>query len=145
MAKSIVKASPELLNLMNQALAREMQVGIQYMWQHVQWSGVHGFAVHSELRAIAVQEMKHAEQIAERLYYLGGIPVTKPAPVFVGSNLKEMITQDVTDETGTIQLYQKIIGQARKENDETTNRLFRELLEAEEGHHDTFVTLLEGL
>lgn len=30
------KASPELLELMNRAIAREMQVSIQYMWQHIQ-------------------------------------------------------------------------------------------------------------
>ena len=27
--------------------------------------------------------MKHAETIAERLFYLGGIPTTKPNPIFV--------------------------------------------------------------
>jgi bacterioferritin len=35
--------------------------------------------------------MKHAEAIAERLYYLGEIPTTKPAPILVGTTLKEMI------------------------------------------------------
>ena len=65
---SVVKASDALLKLLNDAIAREIQVAIQYMWQHVQWGGVKGFAVHSELQSIAVAEMKHAEAIAERLY-----------------------------------------------------------------------------
>ncbi len=142
---SVVKVSPALLDLLNQAIARELQVAIQYMWQHVQWSGVKGFAVHGELKSIGIVEMKHAEAIAERLFYLGGIPTTKPSPIFVGSTLKEMIAQDVKDEANAIKLYQQIVEQARRENDETTNRLFREILQQEEDHHDTFTTLLEDL
>ena len=59
------KASKELMSLLNQSIARELQVAIQYMWQHVQWSGVKGFAVKDELKSIAIAEMKHAEAIAE--------------------------------------------------------------------------------
>jgi bacterioferritin len=143
--KPVIKASKELLNLLNDAVAREIQVSIQYMWQHVQWGGVRGFAVQDKLQSIAVEEMKHAEKIAERLYYLGGIPTTKPSPIFVGSTLKEMIAQDVKDEENAINLYKKIIDKARAENDETTNRIFREILEEEEDHHDTFSTLMEDM
>lgn len=142
---SVIKVSKELLELLNQGIAREIQVAIQYMWQHVQWGGVKGFAVHSELRSIAITEMRHAEAIAERLYYLGGIPTTKPNPIFVGTNLKEMIEQDIKDEEGAIKLYKQIVEKARKEADETTNRLFREILQQEEDHHDTFTTLMEDL
>jgi bacterioferritin len=141
----IVKVSKELLDLLNAGVAREIQVAIQYMWQHVQWGGVKGFAVKSELRSIAVAEMKHAEIIAERLYYLGGTPTTKPSPIFVGTTLKEMIEQDAKDEVNAITLYQKIIDKSRAEKDETTNRLFRQILEDEESHHDTFISLLEDL
>ena len=139
------KGSKEILDLLNQAIAREIQVSIQYMWQHVQWSGVKGFAVQDELEKIAIAEMKHAEKIAERLYYLGGIPTTKPAPIFVGESLKEMIDTDRKAEEEAIELYTKIIDVARREGDETTNHIFRDILEEEEDHHDTFTTLLEDL
>ena len=139
------KASKELLDMLNKAIAREIQVSIQYMWQHVQWIGVKGFAVHDELKSIAVTEMKHAEAIAERLFYLGGIPTTKPEPINVGKTLKEMIQQDVKDELTAIKMYKGIIEQARKEKDETTKFLFLSILKDEEGHHDTFSTLLEQL
>jgi bacterioferritin len=142
---SVVKVSPALLDMLNQAIARELQVAIQYMWQHVQWGGVKGFAVHDELKSIGIVEMKHAEAIAERLYYLGATPTTKPSPIMVGTSLKEMLMQDVKDEENAINLYRKIIDLARKENDETTNRIFREILEQEEQHHDTFTTLLEDM
>jgi bacterioferritin len=139
------KVSKELLGMLNQAIASELQVAIQYMWQHVQWGGVKGFAVQDELKSIGIAEMKHAEAIAERLYYLGGIPTTKPTPIFVGTTLKEMIQQDVKDEEGAIKLYKQIVEKARKEKDETTTFIFEGILEQEEDHHDTFTTLLEDL
>jgi bacterioferritin len=136
-------ASKELLDLLNDAIAREIQVSIQYIWQHVQWKGPEHFAVKDELKKIAIQEMKHAEIIAERLFYLGGIPTTKPSPIFVGENLKEMLEQDVKDEENAINLYKKIIEKARSEGDITTAKIFEEILKDEEEHHDTFTSLLE--
>jgi len=138
-------ASQKLLEMLNKAIARELQVSVQYMWQHVQWIGVKGFAVHDELKSIAVQEMKHAEKIAERLFYLKGTPTTKPDPIHVGNTLKEMIKQDVKDEKIAIDMYKQIIEMAEKEGDVTTAFIFREILEQEEEHHDTFTTLLEEI
>jgi len=138
-------ASKKLLDMLNDAIARELQVSIQYMWQHVQWSGVKGFAVQEELKKIAITEMKHAEAIAERLFYLGGIPTTKPTEIVVGKTLKEMIQRNVKDEENAISLYKEIIAQARSEKDETTAFLFEGILKDEEEHHDTFTTLLEDL
>jgi len=137
--------SKKLLDILNSAIARELQVAIQYMWQHVQWSGVKGFAVQDELKKIAITEMKHAETIAERLFYLGGIPTTKPEPIFVGKTLKEMIKRDIKDEENAIKLYKTIIEMAEKEGDTTTAFIFREILEDEEEHHDTFTTLHEDI
>jgi len=142
---TVRKAPKELLDLLNQAIAREIQVSVQYMWQHVLWKGVKGFAVKDVLKKIAIEEMKHAEAIAERLNYLGGIPTTRPAPIFIGDTLKEMIEQDKKDEEGAITLYKKIIDVARREGDEVTNHLFREILTDEEEHHDVFSTLLEEI
>ena len=143
--RAVTKISKGLLTKLNEAIAREIQVSVQYMWQHVQWGGVKGFAVQDKLKSIAIEEMKHAEAIAERLYYLGGIPTTKPSPIFVGTTLKEMIAQDAKDEANAIKLYKEIVERARKEGDETTNRLFREILQQEEDHHDPFTTLLEEI
>jgi bacterioferritin len=142
---AVTKASKELLDLLNEAIARELQVSIQYMWQHVLWRGVKGFAVQEELEKIAVTEMKHAEAIAERLVYLGGTPTTQPAPIGVGKNLKEMLEKNVKDEEGAITLYKQINGQARKDGDEVTARMFRKILAEEEEHHDTFTSLLEEI
>jgi bacterioferritin len=90
--------------------------------------------------------MKHAESIAERLWYISDgkvTPTTKPDPIKVGKALKEMIAQDVADEKKAIDMYRQIIKVAREEADETTALLFMEILKDEEDHHDTFTTLLE--
>ena len=137
------KPSAELLDLLNQAIAREIQVSVQYMWQHVLWKGVQGYAVKDAFKMTAISEMKHAEAIAERLSYLGGIPTTKPTPIFIGTTLKQMIETDKKDEEAAISMYEKIILVARKEGDETTESLFKKILADEEEHHDLFTSLLE--
>lgn len=142
---AVVEASEQLLELMNQAIAREIQVSIQYMWQHVLWAGAEAFAVKDELKSIAISEMRHAESIAERLFYLGEIPTTKPEPIFIGESLREMLERDAKDEEGAIRPYKQIIALARDEGDETTRRLFEEILSDGEEHHDTFTSLLEEM
>jgi bacterioferritin len=134
-----------MLDMLNKAIARELQVVVQYMWQHVMWKGVQGFAVKDELKSISIAEMKHAEAIAERLTYLGGTPTTKPEPIFVGGSLKEMLEHDKSDEEGAIKMYKQIIEMATKEGDQVTKRMFASILADEEEHHDTFSGLLEEI
>lgn len=138
-------ASEELMKMLNDALARELQVSIQYMWQHVLWRGVKGFAVKDEFKKIAIEEMKHAEAIAERITYLGGKPTTEITPIVLGDTLKEMLEQDKKDEEEAIALYKQIVRKAEEEGDITTAELFRKILEDEEEHHDVFTSLLEEL
>jgi bacterioferritin len=136
-------ASDKLKDMLNQAIAREVQVSIQYMWQHVQWGGIKHYAVTDELEDIAIAEMKHAEKIAERLWYLGGKPTTKPAPIDVGDDLWQMINNDIMAEKGAIDLYKEIIKVAEAEGDVTTKFIFEEILEEEEEHHDFFISVAE--
>lgn len=138
-------ASKELLEMLNQGVAREIQVSVQYMWQHVQWSGIAHYSVKDELKKIAIAEMKHAEAIAERLFYLGGTPTTKPDPIFVGETLKEMLSKDLRDEEGAVQLYKATVVKAESEGDITTAQIFKKILQDEEEHHDFFQSLLEGM
>jgi bacterioferritin len=137
-------ASKKLLDLLNQSIAREIQVSIQYMWQHVQWMGPEHFAVSEKFREIAIEEMKHAEKIAERLWYLGGVPTTKPSPILVGDKLWTMVDNDIKAELEAIELYKTVISVAKEEGDNTTKFIFEEILEQEEDHHDFFTSLKEG-
>jgi bacterioferritin len=136
-------ASAKLLDMLNQAIARELQVSIQYMWQHVQWKGVEHYAVDEEFKKIAIAEMKHAEKIAERLWYLGGKPTTKPNVINVGDKLVEMLNFDVEAELEAINMYKEIMDIAQKEGDVATREIFEEIEEEEEEHHDFFSSALE--
>ncbi|MHA1712622.1 MAG: ferritin-like domain-containing protein [Candidatus Ranarchaeia archaeon] len=80
------KTTGELFDLLNKAVSRELQVSIQYMLQHTKMEKMLRKvraenilldktaydAIGSMLKEFAIQEMKHASQIMERIYYLGG-------------------------------------------------------------------------
>jgi bacterioferritin len=138
----VQKASAALTELMNKAIAREIQVSVQYMWQHVMARGLESAEVSEVFEDVAVSEMKHAEKIAERLFYFDVVPTTKPDPITVGGTVKEMLEVDAKAEAEAIDLYKEIIRQAASEGDSTTRLLFEEILAEEEKHHDTFTTLL---
>jgi bacterioferritin len=129
--------------MLNRSIAMELQAIIQYMWQHVQWKGVEHYAVSEGFKETGMEEMEHAEKIAERLWYLGAKPTTQPAPIFVGNTLEEMIQFDVKAELETINLYKEIMKQAETEGDVATREIFEEIEEDEEEHHDFFTSLLE--
>jgi bacterioferritin len=141
--KPATKVSEKLKGMLNNAIVREIQVNIQYMWQHVQVIGVKGVAVQDQFKKTAITEMKHAEKIAERLWYLEGTPTIKPAPIKVGESLKEFLELNTKAEEEAIVMYKQIIELAQKEEDVTTAFMFKEILEDEEEHHDLFTTMLE--
>ncbi len=137
----VQKAGKKLTDLLNQAVAREIQVSIQYMWQHVMAQGLHSAEIADVFEDIATTEMKHAEKIAERLFYFGVAPTTTPSPIAIGSAVQEMLEADARAEEEAIVLYKEIIKQAVSEGDSTTRLLFEEILSEEEDHHDTFTKL----
>jgi bacterioferritin len=127
-------ASQALMDKLNEAVARELQVSIQYMWQHVQAIGVKGDIVGGAFKTIAIVEMKHAEVIAERLFHLGGTPTTKPSDIKVGGDIPEMLSLDIEAEEGAIAMYREIIDLADSEGDIVTRNLFEDILADEEDH-----------
>jgi bacterioferritin len=152
-----------LLNMLNAAIAREMQVSIQYMLQHAIWNikqsgsseqaqvkqdkfvGKHSsyWLPGTSLKKIAIAEMRHAEVIAERIVQLGGEPTTEPSPITIGETPEEILEIDKAQEEGAIQLYSEIIKMALKEDDGATKNLFQKILSDEEDHHRIFSELLE--
>jgi bacterioferritin len=142
---AIILVSQKLLEFLNKAIARELQVSIQYMWQHVQITGMDGAVVEDIFRKTAIAEMKHAERLAERLDYLNGVPTTAPDPIFVGGSLIEMLKQDELDEEESINIYKQAIQAAAEEGDYTTRRMLEEILAEEENHINTFGKLLVGM
>ena len=138
----VQKASTALTDMMNKAVAREIQVSVQYMWQHVMAKGLNSAEIADMFEDVAIEEMKHAEKIAERLFYFDVVPTTKPSPIEVGGDVKHMLEVDAKAEEEAIDLYKAIIKQAESEGDSTTRLLFEQILANEEDHHDKFTTLL---
>lgn len=138
-------AKENLKEMMNDAIAREIQVSVQYMWQHVQAVGISGEVAKPIFKKFAVTEMKHAEEIAERLNMLGGVPTTKPTTITIGDSTKNMLSLNVAAEKDAIRLYRKIIALAAKEEDFVTKRMFEKILADEEGHLNDFEGMLEGM
>jgi len=155
--------SAQFLDLLNEALARELQVSVQYMLQHAIGAGqavagtvqpssdkqVKFVASHSlyflpgaTLKKIAITEMRHAEAISERIVLLGGEPTTQPSKITVDKTIKAMLENDQEQERSAIELYKTIITNAEKKNDGQTAGLFRTILKDEEKHHQTFSALL---
>jgi bacterioferritin len=138
-------ASKKLLGKLNDAISREVLVSIQYMWQHVTVRGINAESLGGVLKGIAITEMKHAEAVAERLDYLGGMPTTLPLKkaICIGRTVREILEIDKKAEEEAMTLYREIIKLAEKEEDSTTKRLFEKILSEEEEHHNTFTTLME--
>ena len=138
----VQKASPKLTEMLNQAIAGELQAIVQYMWHHVMVKGMDSASLSDVFEEVAMDEMKHAEKIAERLFYFDVNPTIKPNPIAVGGDPTQMLKADTKAEEEAITLYKDIVKQAASEHDETTRLLFEEILSEEEKHHDTFTTLL---
>jgi len=143
-----VKTTPEYVDLLNEAVARELQVSIQYMLQHTKLEKLMRKvipenilldkttyeAVGKFLKEISIQEMKHAAAIMERIYYLGGQATTKAKKPIIGDSLSEFAKLGVEAEEDALTLYRRLIDESRKAGDYETHELFEKIYGEEEGH-----------
>ena len=138
-------ASKQLLDMLTKGIALELHVSIKYMWQHILVKGLEGAVVEKLFRDIAITEMQHAEDIAERLAFLNGEPPNKFDPVHPGVTLEEMLKENEQAEEELVSLYKQAIQIASKEGDFATRRLLEAILADEENHLDKFSKLLVGM
>jgi bacterioferritin len=142
------KVTSNYISLLNQAVSREIQVSIQYMLQHTKMEKLIRKvipenilldkttyeAVGKFLKEFAIQEMKHAAAIMERIYYLGGAATTKADKPKIGNSLSEFAKNGVKAEEEALVLYRKIIEAAGKIGDWETRELFEKIYGEEEKH-----------
>ena len=142
------KVTPEYISLLNRGVAREIQVSIQYMLQHGKMEKLirkvipENFlldkttyeAVGKFLKDFAIQEMKHAAAIMERIYYLGGSATTKGEKPVIGNTLSEFAKNGIKAEEEALVLYRQIIEAAGKIGDWETRELFEKIYSEEEEH-----------
>jgi bacterioferritin len=138
-------ASKQLLDLLTKAVELELQVSMKYMWQHILVKGLKGATVEKTFRDIAIIEMKHAEDLADRLALLDGILPDKFEPVHSGIALEEMLREDQEVEEEMVTLYKQAIQTAGKEGDFGTRRILEDILIEEEKHRDLISKLLVGM
>ena len=143
-----VKPTPEYITLLNQAVSREFQVSLQYMLQHAKMEKLIRKiipenilldkttydAVGKFLKEFGIAEMKHAADIMERIYYLGGEATTKASKVKIGNSLSEFSKLGVKAEEEALELYRKIIDEAGNLGDWETRELFEKIYGEEEKH-----------
>ena len=143
-----VKITTEYIDLLNQGVSRELQVSVQYMLQHskmeklIRKSTPENIlldkttydAVGAFLKEFAIQEMKHAADIMERIYYLGGEATTKSNKPVIGDSISEFAKLGVTAEEEALALYRKIIDMALKLGDIETKEMFDKIYSEEEKH-----------
>jgi bacterioferritin len=143
-----VSITPEYIALLNQAVEREIGVSLQYILQHGKMEKLLRRtlpeniildkttydAVGKFLREIAIQEMKHAADIMERIYYLGGQATTKSGTPVIGDSISEFAKLGVKAEEEALTLYLRIIENAAQMGDWETREIFEKIYKEEEQH-----------
>ena len=134
-AKMDDSSKQRVVAALNKILGLELQAIIQYKVQSVMAGQPSGVALAGQVEDVALQEMQHAEKIMERIDFLGGIPVTYPAPITIGdTDIKAIAAVDTIAEDVTQKAYTDAIGAAVECNDITTKELLKSILSDEEGH-----------
>lgn len=133
-----------LIDILNDLRARELTVIMQYMRHHYLATGPDGVALADEFKDIAITEMKHAEELAERIDYLGGDPTLQTMRVegVAARTVAEMAEADLASEADAIARYKEAVAAADASSDITTRKLLEDILADEEDHHNTFGAML---
>ncbi len=136
----------KVIDLLNQARSAELTAILQYMAHHYELEDGDYGKLAKRMKDIAIQEMDHAEQLAERILYLQGVPVYKPdGEVKKGQDIADMLRRDVALEQGAIDMYNDSAMACAQAGDHTSKRLFQQLLQDEEEHIDDFQNVLDHI
>jgi len=134
--------SKKVVDLLNAARARELTAITQYMAHHYELENADFGKLASRIKEIAIQEMKHAEELAERILFLKGEPTTKPdASVKKGQEISDMLATDVALEAQAVKMYNDAAVVCAEERDQISKQLFEKLLAEEEEHLSIFENL----
>jgi bacterioferritin len=133
-----MKGDPKVLELLNEALKNELTATNQY-WLHYRlldnW-GVHKLAQFE--RSESIDEMKHADRLAERILFLDGLPNFQAlGRLRIGENVEEVLKADLELETEALVQLRGAIAHCESVRDYGSRDLFSEILDNEESHVDT--------
>jgi bacterioferritin len=136
-----VKGDAKVIEFLNKALTNELTAINQY-WLHYRvlkdW-GVERLAEYE--RHESIDEMKHADILAERILFLNGLPNFQAIhKLKVGETVEEILKADLAMEQEAIPLLRDAIEHCESVRDYVSREIFERILESEEEHVDFLET-----
>ena len=132
----------QLIELLNQDLAREYQAIIAYVVYSQVLKGAEYMSIAAELETHAGEELQHAITIAKQIDYLGGDPTVVPKPVRTSDKARDMLRFDLDNERQTILQYRARIKQCEALEEYAMAEHIREILKQEQEHLTDLATAL---
>jgi len=141
-----MRGNEKVLEQLNAALSSELTAIVQYMVQ-AEMCDNWGYKRLGQLtKARAIEEMKHAEGLIERIIFLDGIPEVKVGlKPQVGANVQQQLEIDLKDEIQASRDYNKAVQVCMTAKDEGSRELFEDMIEDEERHVDFLEAQLHSL
>jgi bacterioferritin len=139
-----MQGDPKVIEFLNEALRNELTATNQY-WLHYRmldnW-GVKRLAAFE--RAESIDEMKHADRLAERILFLNGLPNFQlMGRLRIGETVEEVLRADLALEMEALDQLKNAIQHCETVRDFVTRDLFAEILENEEAHVEVLETQFE--
>ena len=132
-----MKGDQRVIDYLNQALANELTAINQY-WLHYRMLDNWGvFKLAEYERHESIDEMKHADWLADRILFLDGLPnFQKMHKLKVGETVEEILKADLAMEMEAIPLLKEAADYCQEVKDFTSGKLFETILASEEEHVD---------
>ena len=136
-----MKGDAKVIEFLNKALTNELTAINQY-WLHYRVLADWGVTKLAEYeRHESIDEMKHADVLAERILFLGGLPNFQAIhKLKVGETVEEILRADLAVEMEAIPLLRDAIAHCEQVRDYTSREIFERILESEEEHVDFLET-----
>jgi bacterioferritin len=142
--EAAMQGVPEVIAFLNEQLTAELTAINQY-WLHYKLQENNGWVkLARHTRHESIEEMGHADKLAERIIFLDGLPnFQKLSPLRIGQSVTEMFECDMKIEVEAVDRLRRGIKVMREKDDVTSANLFEEILSNEEEHIDYLETQLE--
>jgi bacterioferritin len=124
----------EMVELLNEDLAREYQAIIAYTVYSQVLKGAQYTDIAGELEIHAAEELSHALKISRQIDYFGGMPAVSPKEVKTSDDPKKMLQFDLENERVTIQNYRDRIRQADAMGEFALSEVLRGIIVQEQEH-----------
>jgi bacterioferritin len=132
----------ELIDLLNEDLAREYQAIIAYVIYSQVLKRAEYMSIAKELEVHAGEELSHALILSKQIDYLGGMPTTTPKPVKTSKDPKDMLRFDLENENETVRNYRRRVRQCEALGEFAMAEHIREILMQEQEHQIDLATAL---